>query len=643
MLYSGDEKRHNNPNLAYVDANFIRGGSRATANLQTLLTDFSEKADQLKENVTTVYVISEDKDYRLKSIAQINSLAGWAPVNANIDLSGKADKIYVDQQHTTESTARQTADNNLQLQITTNTSAISQETIDRQTADTNLLATINSGDNYVLATAKTYTDNHTAQATEQTSGTAKIATSTVLQDDTTTDDNTMVTPKKWWTAITKLLSTNRIVSGVWTFVDSIRFGSSGLYASITRSPASNALTLKNNVFEAGAIGKAIILNGTNQRGTFPDIPITFSAISISVWFKTTANANGILVKIGGNGGASYYVGVSAFAGIRINDSAGSQGIGSVNYIDGKWHHLVAASNGSITNLYVDKVLIGTKSGGLSIAQLGTNSIGTIWTGSSGSAWFNGSIDQIIIYSRQLTFNEVRDIYKDGAGVAEPPPGYIAKWEFDEGSGTSSADSSGNGRNVTLVNSIAWTNNGKVPTGGAASEANVFSSVDGLTNGERGQQTFGDSSGGNIQQGKAFRVLINGFYPIWVDNFGKVLVNPLNDGVVEGNGSVASAYLHLGGGKNTAGDAALKFTPGTLLTIPEPGAWEFDGSNLYFSIGLNRIKINANLQSLTDQGNTTSNDIEITSSNKGLILKDSSDGTRRRLTLTNGILNLSSQL
>jgi hypothetical protein len=643
MLYSGDEKRHNNPNLAYVDANFIRGGSRATANLQTLLTDFLEKADQLKENVTTVYVVSEDKDYRLKSIAQIDSSAGWAPVNANIDLSGKADKIYVDQQDTTESIARQTADNNLQSQITTNTSAINQEATDRQTANTNLLATINSGDNYVLATAKIYTDNHTAQATEQTSGTAKIATSTVLQDDTTTDDSTMVTPKKWWTAITKLLSTNRIVSGVWTFVDSIKFGSAGLYASITRSPASNALTLKNNVFEAGAIGKAIILNGTNQRGAFPDIPITFSAISISVWFKTTANANGILVKIGGNGTASYYVGISAFSGIRINDNIGSQGIGTGSYFDGKWHHVVAASNGSLTNVYVDKVLVGTKQGGLSIVQSGTNSIGTSWNGSNGSAWFNGSIDQTIIYNRQLTFNEVKDLYKDGAGVAIAPATYVAKWEFDEGTGTVSADSSGNGYNLTLINSVAWTNNGKVPTGGSASEASVFSSVDGLTNGERGQQTFGDSSGGNIQQGKAFRLLINGSYPFWVDNFGKIFINPLYDGVVEGIGSVASAYLHLGAGKATASDAVLKFTPGALLTNPETGAWEFDGTNLYFTIGSNRIKINSNLQSVTDQGNITANDIELNGIGKGLILRDTIDGSRHRITLTNKQLVVSETL
>lgn len=86
MLYSGDEKQHNNPDLAYVDANFIRGGGRVTANLSTLLTDFASKTDQLKENVTTVYVISEGLVYRLKSLTNIGTLStGWK--KETVDLS----------------------------------------------------------------------------------------------------------------------------------------------------------------------------------------------------------------------------------------------------------------------------------------------------------------------------------------------------------------------------------------------------------------------------------------------------------------------------------------------------------------------------------------------------------------------------
>jgi hypothetical protein len=85
MLLAGDERRHNNPDKAYVDADFLRGGGRVTANLTTLLTDFTTKTDQLKENVTTVYVISEQFVYRLKSIANIGSLTnGWKKETADL-------------------------------------------------------------------------------------------------------------------------------------------------------------------------------------------------------------------------------------------------------------------------------------------------------------------------------------------------------------------------------------------------------------------------------------------------------------------------------------------------------------------------------------------------------------------------------
>jgi hypothetical protein len=46
----------------------------------------------------------------------------------------------------------------------------------------------------------------------------------------------------------------------------------------------------------------------------------------------------------------------------------------------------------------------------------------------------------------------------------------------------------------------------------------------------------------------------------------------------------TAYLHIAGGTESPNTAPLKFTAGTNLTTPENGAMEFDGTNLYFTIG-----------------------------------------------------------
>ena len=55
------------------------------------------------------------------------------------------------------------------------------------------------------------------------------------------------------------------------------------------------------------------------------------------------------------------------------------------------------------------------------------------------------------------------------------------------------------------------------------------------------------------------------------------------GIGIGNSS-PSAFLHLPAGTATAETAPLKLTSGTNLTTPEDGAFEFDGTNLYFTVG-----------------------------------------------------------
>jgi hypothetical protein len=49
----------------------------------------------------------------------------------------------------------------------------------------------------------------------------------------------------------------------------------------------------------------------------------------------------------------------------------------------------------------------------------------------------------------------------------------------------------------------------------------------------------------------------------------------------------TARIHASAGTATAGTAPLKLTAGTNLTTPEAGAFEFDGTNLYFTVGSTR--------------------------------------------------------
>lgn len=73
--------------------------------------------------------------------------------------------------------------------------------------------------------------------------------------------------------------------------------------------------------------------------------------------------------------------------------------------------------------------------------------------------------------------------------------------------------------------------------------------------------------------------------IVVDDYGRVSLT----------GSFGSAWLHLPAASG-AGKSPLKFTSGTLLTVPESGSLEFDGADLYFTAGSTRTKLTGQLPS-----------------------------------------------
>lgn len=62
------------------------------------------------------------------------------------------------------------------------------------------------------------------------------------------------------------------------------------------------------------------------------------------------------------------------------------------------------------------------------------------------------------------------------------------------------------------------------------------------------------------------------------------VNVNSDGKVGVGLTTITAQLHLQAGTATASSAPLKLTAGTNLTTPENGAFEYDGTNLYFTTG-----------------------------------------------------------
>jgi hypothetical protein len=91
-------------------------------------------------------------------------------------------------------------------------------------------------------------------------------------------------------------------------------------------------------------------------------------------------------------------------------------------------------------------------------------------------------------ARALTYQELLDYFHQPQVLGASTTGLVGYWNFDEGSGTIAADSSGNGNNGTLVNGPTWT------TGKIGSGALSFDGADDYINtGSNSSLNFGDTS------------------------------------------------------------------------------------------------------------------------------------------------------
>lgn len=231
----------------------------------------------------------------------------------------------------------------------------------------------------------------------------------------------------------------------------------GNNGAITNGPANTI----------GQVGQALLFNGTNQYIT---TSLQLSATdatqpySMSAWVKTSV-LNGIIIQQYGGGANRFIFGISGHKLQWIKDG-GTYTINSTRSVDdGVWHLVTGVKSGSgagQTKLYVDGVL---DASGTDPAVFNAAYYVNIGGPGASGPYFNGSIDEPRIYNRALSASEIWDLYQMGASdkvnsadsqVDSLNKGLAGYWKFDDGSGTSATDSSGNGNTSTLVNSPSWT-------------------------------------------------------------------------------------------------------------------------------------------------------------------------------------------
>jgi len=166
----------------------------------------------------------------------------------------------------------------------------------------------------------------------------------------------------------------------------------------------------------GKYGKALSFDGSSNYVSVPNSPSLnpTNAITVSYWIKKSDASAGMPISKG-TWNQFYSFGSNQYS-FRVYTSAGNlEQYSGVTYNDGNWHMLAATwsnTDGKI-KIYKDGSLAATSSGSiLGTLNSQTNSLYIGAGPDMGGYYFKGVIDEVQIYPRALTEQEVSALYLD---------------------------------------------------------------------------------------------------------------------------------------------------------------------------------------------------------------------------------------
>jgi hypothetical protein len=161
----------------------------------------------------------------------------------------------------------------------------------------------------------------------------------------------------------------------------------------------------NSAYDFDGNGQHIILTNTASQNLLTG----FSLVS---WIKSTSPAGSFISKH-----KNYYRNTFAFG---FNDGHAVVSTDVVAYVvgtpqkynDGKWHLIVGVYNGTTLLIYADGVLAGSMSANYTTANTENIKIGR----DSDLSFYKGTLDDIRIYNRAITPNEVATLFNEDNAV-----------------------------------------------------------------------------------------------------------------------------------------------------------------------------------------------------------------------------------
>ncbi len=168
----------------------------------------------------------------------------------------------------------------------------------------------------------------------------------------------------------------------------------------------------SNHYTAGKIGYAGVFNGSDD---FVDVGARSLDTNYTILFWLNYTNTGDAVILGGGGSVDQYLAYTDGSGStnKLYHALGSGVyVGSDNHgglSSGTWNHIAISRSGTTVIFYKNGELLGSaktlgSNGAGSFRYFGKESAGTYY-------WFKGNLDDVRIYNRTLSSEEINDIYQ----------------------------------------------------------------------------------------------------------------------------------------------------------------------------------------------------------------------------------------
>lgn len=169
------------------------------------------------------------------------------------------------------------------------------------------------------------------------------------------------------------------------------------------------------------INNHAVFNGSSSRFTFGTDYVSGSKVySISAWIYTAGGAYGDIFGKDGTASNQFVLRISSSNNLEVvKSNVGPFSTSTSTVPTNQWSHIVLTQSATAWTFYINGSAAGTAVAKFSYVAC-NNGLGYQRNNSNNpTEFFSGSIDEVGVWSRELSSAEVTELYNGGIGLAYP--------------------------------------------------------------------------------------------------------------------------------------------------------------------------------------------------------------------------------